>query len=136
MLTASDRKLAWSSTGCIAEVKDDGRKVVFRALVRKRKTGAWPLSNESEYPIVASEDARFQHMQFSNMGTDLAVIDNHGQVLVHTLTGPLGRMPLAPHNISRSEVPRSDGDAVVGLHWLPVFPSEFKVSFVRLLDSS
>ena len=62
------------------------------------------------------------------MGTDLAVVDSLGSVYVHTLIGPLGKMPLAPHSISRSEPPRSDSDAVVGLHWLIVHPAEFRVS--------
>lgn len=77
---------------------------------------------------MAEEGATWEHIQFSNLGTDLAAIDSHGHVFVYTLTGPLGRMPAAQLSINRSEVSSGESDAVVGLHWLPVYPSEFKVS--------
>lgn len=79
---------------------------------------------------MASDDARWEHIQFSNLGTDLAVADSLGHVLIYTLTGPLGRMPPASDNVNRSEPPGGDFDAVVGLHWLPVYPTEFKVSLM------
>ena len=97
------------------------------------KTGVWSLTEESKYPISVPEGITFEHLQFSGIGIDLAVVDNHGSVHVYTLVGALGKMPLAPSNIPPSESPRSDLDAVVGLHWLPVYPTEFKVRSKPLL---
>ena len=121
-------KLNWSSTGSFAQIKEDGRKIVFRVLMRNPQTGEWPLTPESKHPIIAGDGATWEHIQFSNLGTDLAAVDSLGRVFVYTLIGPLGRMPLAPRNIHTSDTPSSDSDAVVGLHWLPVYSTEFKVS--------
>lgn len=85
---------------------------------------------------MAEEGAAWEHIQFSNLGTDLAAIDSHGHVIIYTLTGPLGRMPAAQLSINRSESASGDSDAVVGLHWLPVYPSEFKVSVVLFVNRS
>ena len=96
--------------------------------MRDMKTGAWSLTEESKFPIVAPAGTTFEHLQFSGIGIDLAVVDNNGSVHVYTLVGALGKMPPAPSNIPPNENPQSDLNAVVGLHWLPVFPTEFKVS--------
>lgn len=78
--------------------------------------------------LAPSDGTRWEHVQFSNLGIDLAAVDTLGRVTIYTLTGALGKMHVAPHNIVQSEFPRSDSDAVVGLHWLPVWPNEFRVS--------
>ena len=101
---------------------------MFRALIRDQKTGAWSLTEESQHPILAPEGTVFEHVQYSGIGIDLSVADSHGSVHVHTLVGALGNMPLAPSNINPSEQCRGDLDMVVGLHWLPVYPTEFRVS--------
>ena len=69
----------------------------------------------------------WEHIRFSGIGIDLAAVDDSGQVYVYSLMGALGKMPLAQRRIEPDEVPRTELDAVVGLHWLPVWPTEFKV---------
>ena len=122
------RKLAWSNTGSIAQILDDGRKVVFRAMIRNQKTGHWSLTEDSKHPILAPEGAKFEHVHFSGIGVDLAVADSLGGVHVYTLLGALGKMAAAPTNLRQSETSRGELDVVVGLHWLIMFPTEFKVS--------
>ena len=85
------------------------------------------MTEESKHPILAPEGAKWEHIQFSGIGIDLAAVDSLGSVYVYTLLGALGKMPLAPSNINRTDASRSELDVVVGMHWLPVFPTEFKV---------
>ncbi len=97
-------------------------------MFRSPKTGKWSLSEPSETPMVAPEGRLFQHIQFSGIGMDLAATDDRGVVHLHTVIGPLGKMFRAPSNITAADTGHSELDVVVGLHWLPTWPNEFKVS--------
>jgi mediator of RNA polymerase II transcription subunit 16 len=120
-------KLAWSNTGSIAHISEDGSQVGFRVMRRDRKSGQWGIGSESKYPIKAPEGRKLVHIQFSGIGIDLAVVDDLGEVHMFTLTGGLGRMVPAdgshPDSIARNEL-----HAVVGMHWLSVWTTEFTVS--------
>lgn len=96
--------------------------------VEESKTGAWAPGKESPHPIHAPDRARFVHVQFSSLGHDLAVVDDVG--LVHLFIAPtgLGRMHVSASDFGFDRTGRSGNDAVAGLHWLPVWPAEFKVS--------
>lgn len=96
--------------------------------MRNMKTGLWELTEESKFPLEAPEGVTFEHLQFSGIGIDLSVVDSRGFVQVYTLTGALGKMRAAPSNLPPIEGGGSDLDAVVGMHWLPLHPMEFKVS--------
>ncbi|KAK5168419.1 Mediator of RNA polymerase II transcription subunit 16 [Saxophila tyrrhenica] len=122
-------KLAWSTSGSIAQITDHGRKVEFRCMLRNPKTKEWRLTEPSKTPIVAPEGTIFEHVHFSGVGIDLAVADNHGHVRVYALVGNLGKMLLSPNNFSQ-EVDSQGVDVAVGLHWLPVYPTEFKVPYM------
>jgi mediator of RNA polymerase II transcription subunit 16 len=126
------RKLAWSNTGSIARISPDGLKVTFRVFVEDPKTGAWAPGKESPHPIHAANGSHFVHVQFSNLGHDLAVVDDVG--LVHMFIAPtgLGRMHASTSDFAYDRAGRSGSDAVAGLHWLSVWPSEFKVSNVLI----
>lgn len=78
--------------------------------------------------VDASEGTHFVHVQFSGPGTEMAAVDDQGGVHVHSLTGAIGRMSPAMMDPGAKVYDRTDLDAVVGLHWLPLWPSEFKVS--------
>jgi mediator of RNA polymerase II transcription subunit 16 len=126
------RKLAWSNTGSIARISPDGLKVTFRVFVEDPKTGAWAPGKESPHPIHAADGSHFVHIQFSNLGHDLAVVDDVG--LVHMFIAPtgLGRMHASTSDFACDRTGRSTNDAVAGLYWLAVWPGEFKVSEVEL----
>ena len=130
------RKLAWSNTGSIARISPDGLKVTFRVFVEDPKTGAWAPGKESPHPIHASNGSHFVHVQFSNLGHDLAVVDDVG--LVHMFIAPtgLGRMHASTTDFAYDRAGRSGNDAVAGLHWLSVWPGEFKVSNIRIRQVS
>ncbi|PPJ54153.1 hypothetical protein CBER1_01040 [Cercospora berteroae] len=119
-------KLAWSNTGSIAQVAPDGSHIAFRAMVRHRKTGAWTISEPSKHIIEAPSGRKFVHVEFNGLGIELAVIDSAGVVHMHTLTGALSKMmPAAGGELSRKSASH-ELNVVVGLHWLPLFPAEFK----------
>jgi mediator of RNA polymerase II transcription subunit 16, fungi type len=121
-------ELAMSSTGSIAHIVETGRKIEFTALSRDTKTGHWDLTEPSKTPSIAPAGRSFKHIQFSGIGIDLAVADDLGLVHIYTIQAPLGRMVPAAHAIPSNEGERGDLDAVVGLHWLPTYPTEFRVS--------
>lgn len=110
--------------------------MLFRAMIRDPQTGTWSMSDDSKHPLLAPEGTTWEHLQFSGVGIDLAVADSHGSVYVYTLVGALGKMPLAPSNITRGDIARSDLDAIVGMHWLPVYPTDFKVSLLLLASET
>lgn len=126
-MTAKGRELAWSNTGSIARISPDGRKIAFSVFVQDPKTGAWAPGKESSFPIISPDAVRFVHLRFSGMGSELAVADDLGLVHVYAGQTGLGRMTAFPTEISYDRAGRSELDAVVGLHWLPLFPTEFKV---------
>lgn len=123
------RKLDWAATGSIAQISPDGRRISFRVVSRNQQTGTWSLAEESGgSPLLAPDGAIWQHIQFSRIGINLATVNSRGAVVVYTLIGTLGGMGLPPTNVKPAETSRSDLDAVVGMHWLPIYPTEFKVS--------
>lgn len=122
-----NRKLAWSNAGSLAQIVDEGRKIAFRALMRNQKTGDWSLTEISKSPIPAPEGTTWEHIRFNGVGIDLSAVDSHAGVHVFTLMGALGNMVAAQSNVNQGDGPKSELDAVVGLHWLPMFPTEFKV---------
>ena len=95
--------------------------------VEDPKTGAWAPGKESHHPIRAPEGTRFVHIQFSPLGHDLVVLDDVG--LAHMFIAPtgLGRMHVNATDFGFDRTGRNSNDSVVGLHWLPVWPTEFKV---------
>jgi len=98
--------------------------------VEDPKTGAWAPGKESPHPIRAPEGSRFVHVQFSSLGHDLVVLDDVG--LAHLFIAPtgLGRMHVGITDFGLDRTGRNSNDAVVGTHWLSVWPSEFKVSII------
>ncbi|KAF2401203.1 hypothetical protein EJ06DRAFT_581391 [Trichodelitschia bisporula] len=115
------QKIAWSGFGCIAAVGESGRSVELYTLIRNQKTGSWNLSkpgtlqwpSEMEPPHVA-------HITWSHMGNDLTVVDDSGRMLIYSNGFALGQM--MPVRIPTMSEPVGEMNALVGLHWLPVFP--------------
>ena len=127
-MTDADRKLAWSNTGSLALIRGNGGEITFRTLQRDQTTETWKTSDVSRHSIVAPEGRQFVHVQWSGLGIDLVTVDDLGAVQVYSMAGAIGRMQPAQGDIFSDDDHRSGIDAVVGLHWLPLYPSEFRVS--------
>jgi len=122
------RRLAWSKTGSIARIVSDGSKITFQAVVRSPDTGIWSLSDESPQPIIAPENVFFQHLEWSNLGLDLVALDQNGCPHLYAIAFALDR--LQPHTVHLKNG-TDDLSAAVGLHWLPLHPSQSKVPRIQ-----
>lgn len=112
------RRLAWSHTGCIAEIRNDGREIVFRTLLRKSGRGEWKLTEPSSSKITATDGVHFVHIQFSGSGTELAVAADSGAVHIYTSSGSLAKWSVAPDDRVGGAV-SVHVDSVIGIMWLP-----------------
>lgn len=122
------RTLAWSRLGAIAHISNDGRKVTFRTVARSQTTGVWSLSKPIPDPSLAVEDVRFQHLEWSRHGTELAVVDQYGRIHLFKLVFAFGRMTPMP---IRPSGQHDDLTSIVGMHWLPLFPNDSRVGTSR-----
>ncbi|EME49327.1 hypothetical protein DOTSEDRAFT_68189 [Dothistroma septosporum NZE10] len=123
-------KLAWANTGSIARISEDGSRVTFHAMIRNATAASWKLSDENKHVINAPEGRKFVHIQFSGLGMDLAIVDHVGGLHMYTLLGALGRMGTAPGDYQRAVGPLTELNAIVGLHFLPLFPTELRGPYV------
>ncbi|KAK0874939.1 Mediator of RNA polymerase II transcription subunit 16 [Friedmanniomyces endolithicus] len=122
--------LAWSNAGYTAEISRIGCAISFRTVIRHQQSGGSTLSEESKHLVPSPEDAHFAHIQFSGPGTELAAADSLGGVHVYTMTGVLGRLQAAPTRTSLKEGQRTELERVVGLHWLQLWPAEFRAPYI------
>lgn len=106
--------------------------MTFHAMIRDAKAASWKISDENKHVIDAPNGRKFVHVQFSGLGMDLAIADHVGGLHMYTLLGALGRMGPAPGDYQRAAGPMTELNAVVGLHFLPLFPTELRVSPVAL----
>ncbi|KAK8156331.1 mediator complex, subunit Med16 [Phyllosticta citrichinensis] len=116
------QKIAWSKSGCVANITRDGRGISLRAFQRDSSTGKWVLGDASPLEILSSHDEYpLVHVSWGHLGVDLTVIDAAGRVLIFTATQAVDRLKLTRDNVADQE---SEYNAVVGLHWLPVAPQQ------------
>jgi mediator of RNA polymerase II transcription subunit 16 len=120
-----DRKIAWSRSGCVASITPDNYGVNLRVFSRDSETGKWDLGKEAPLELPQGREVfQFTHLSWSHLGNDLAVIDEAGRVMIFSCLMALDRM-----HFERTEIahPESEVDAVVGMHWLAIFPYAQKV---------
>jgi mediator of RNA polymerase II transcription subunit 16 len=70
------------------------------------------------------DNHRIVHLAWSAMGNDLAVLDSAGRIMLYTTGFTLVPMVLTYTAMNDSG---DEMNAIVGLHWLPVFPHTQKV---------
>lgn len=100
---------------------------MFRTSIHDQVTGRWSLSDAFPDEIESPDGRFFEHIQFNTSGFELAAIDNSGEIHLYTGTGILSRMLPSPSPSSHGSQDGRGIDAVVGLHWLPLFPNDFRV---------
>jgi mediator of RNA polymerase II transcription subunit 16, fungi type len=119
------RKITWSKSGSVAYVTPDGQGVNVRAFKRDPSTGKWELGKD--HPMVLPHDQTVYpivHLSWSHLGTDLAVIDAAGRLMIFTLYLVLDRMNAARTHLTDHE---DELSAIVGMHWLSILPHEKRV---------
>ncbi|KAL8985855.1 MAG: hypothetical protein Q9205_000573 [Flavoplaca limonia] len=111
------QKIAWSNTGCIASIADDGCTAILRNLYCDPTSGLWKLSNGDEAKAVVQAHDRhtLKHLSWNHTGTELAVIDNLGNISVSSLLSSINRSSLSSRCVLGAE---DDLSAPVGSMWL------------------
>lgn len=110
----------------LAAISKDGKAVELYNFFRDPQDGDWKLSQSIPFRIPSLPDgAHFCHVEWSYLGNDLALADSVGHVHIFSMGNSLGRLQLV-YSTSRGHF--SDVTSVVGMHWLPVFPQNQKVS--------
>lgn len=111
--------MAWSRTGAIAYISDDGQKVFLRLLVCRARDGKWGLNDEKPADLVteAQGDCSFTHLCWNELGTDIAVVDSWGRIMTFGMSVALNflssQKPATTDNYDDMNYP-------VGLTWLSI----------------
>ncbi|KAF1941855.1 hypothetical protein EJ02DRAFT_403819 [Clathrospora elynae] len=118
------QSIAWSKNGCVAYISPDGYTVNLKVFSRDTETGKWHLGTDVPLELPQNRDVfPLVHLSWNHLGSDLAVIDEAGRVMVFTCAMALERMQFTRAEIAH---PESELDAVVGMHWLAILPYEQK----------
>lgn len=96
--------------------------------MRDQKSAKWSLSDTSRDSLQCPNGRRFVHVAFNGVGAEMAATDSQGGIHLYTMVGALNRMQPSPGHSVPAQCDGSDLDVVVGLHWLPIYPTEFRVS--------
>ncbi|KAI6835587.1 hypothetical protein KC340_g5325 [Hortaea werneckii] len=122
-------KLAWSNTGSIACISDDGLKITFHSTLRNPRKEQYELSKPSKHPLEAPDGRHFVHIQFSGFGPDLAAVDSYAGIHIYSMAGAIGRMQPVTVDPAVVDGGSSVLDTLVGMYWLPLSPAEVKVPY-------
>lgn len=123
--TGCCQRLAWSKTGAISYISSDRRRILLRTSLRNRETHQWELTDDLPEPISAPDGVCFTHIQWSRLGLDLVALDQYGNHHIYTLVFALDR--LQAQRLSIPQLAQSPSP-VIGIHWLPIFPQQFRAS--------
>ncbi|KAF2157753.1 hypothetical protein K461DRAFT_290037 [Myriangium duriaei CBS 260.36] len=124
------QRLAWSKTGTISYISSDRRKIILRTTIRDSKTNAWVLTDDLIEPVKADEGVRFTHIQWSRLGLDLVALDQYGHYHIYTLVYALDRLR---GQIALASQSQNVSTPIVGLHWLPIYPQQFRATHINPL---
>ncbi|KJF61295.1 RNA polymerase II Mediator complex subunit Sin4, variant 1 [Coccidioides immitis RS] len=118
-LSGCCRKLAWSKLGAIAYISNDGQKVFLQNILCNADDGEWSLCDGRFRCKIAEAQSghTFIHLCWHESGSDLAIVDSCGRVMIVSMS-----IALNAFAVSRSIVidPDDDGNQPVGLMWLGV----------------
>ncbi|KAH8731138.1 mediator complex, subunit Med16 [Phaeosphaeriaceae sp. PMI808] len=122
------QKIAWSKNGCVAHISPDGYTINLKVFSRDTDTGKWDLRKDVPLKVPQGrEEFPFVHLSWSHLGTDLAVMDAAGRVMVFSSAMALDRMQFIRAELAH---PEAEVDGVVGMHWLGIIPYEARNSIV------
>ncbi|KAF2094468.1 hypothetical protein NA57DRAFT_46246 [Rhizodiscina lignyota] len=119
------QRIGWSRYGPIASINPDSRGVKAACLIRDTKSGRWRLSESMPLKLPEGSDSRFKHVSWSYVGSDLAVVDTLGRLLIYNCA--LGHA----HLDLRKDCGADSNDemsSIVGMHWLPQYSQAGKVT--------
>ena len=106
-----------SRLGCLAYISQDGLRINVRHLLCRPSDGKWVLSEDNQSYSVADSPGNqlLVHLEWSETGGDLAVVDAAGRVSVFSISTALNNIAL---HCQASLYLADDGAQVVGMLWL------------------
>ena len=120
------RKISWSRFGVVAAVDETGRTVNLYTYGRDVKSRGWKLSEPTLlWSEANNSERRIVHVEWSNMGNALVVVDSFGRTIVYVQGYALNQMLPARSNQTAHD---DELHGLVGLYWFPVFPQQQKAS--------
>ena len=111
--------MAWSRSGAIAYISENGHKVFLRLLACRANDGNWALNEEkpSNLVIESQDDYTYTHLTWNDLGTDLAIVDSRGRIMTFAMSMALNSLsPQKPATIDSYD----NVNSPVGLIWLSI----------------
>lgn len=119
-------KIAWSAQNCVACITGDEERVTIRTLYRRAKDCEWILSNRVPLKIPQlNEEFQPVNISWSPLGSDLAISDVFGRILIFNLGYAQGKMQFRG---SSSLDKIDEAGVIVGMRWLPIFSLQQRVT--------
>ena len=111
------RKVAWSKSGCIAYMTQEGRSVNLQHLACSPQDGQWGLGTPHTAETVSTmhSDHQLVHLCWNHSGMELAIVDVFGRISIFMITSALNRIAAIRRCVLD---PEDNTSAVIGLMWL------------------
>ena len=107
------QKIAWSEVGTIATIGADAISVIVQVYTQAAD-GNFGLSPATSIDVSFHQGAEIVHVQFSQQGLELAVVDRLGQITIHNAGQGVNRMIRTAARDSTSLLPN---DPVIAMKW-------------------
>lgn len=108
------QKIAWSEVGTIASIASDGLSVNVQVYTQA-VDGSFGLSPATSIDVSFHQGVEIVHVQFSQQGLELAVVDKSGQISIHNAgQGGVNRMI---RTAARDSGSLSFNDPVIAMKW-------------------
>jgi hypothetical protein len=107
------QKIAWSEVGTIASIDTDATSVIVQVYTQG-EDGSFGLTPATPIDLSFHQGAEIIHVQFSQQGLELAVIDKLGQISIHNAGQGVNRMI---RTAARDSESLSPNDPVIAMKW-------------------
>jgi len=107
------QKIAWSEVGTIASIGSDAVSVIVQVYTQAAD-GSFGLSPATSIDVSFHQGVEIVHVQFSQQGLELAVVDKLGQITIHNAGQGVNRMI---RTAARDSTPLSANDPVIAMEW-------------------
>ena len=109
------QKVAWSKSGCVANITSQGHSVTLQVCVRDAPHRAPTLSQPVSLDVGSHfEDDVIVHLCWSSSGTELAIVGASGRVAAYKTGSTVDQMELIATYVHAAQ---EEQNAVVAIEW-------------------